>query len=121
MNETQIHEKMCKNFRKHLGQYQPVSVNRVWAKLGAEEIYRLLVNAGGISKRLAKTLLVQLAQQPWTIKSTAKEGGFDPFSPLHITIEVPVNSKNPAHHLNCKEIPGKGLFIYEITQKNLNT
>ncbi|MEP1444908.1 MAG: hypothetical protein ABJK37_02170 [Paraglaciecola sp.] len=120
MNETTTHERFIRNFRKNLGQYQPITEGRGWAKIGPETLYNLLNSTSGVARRGAKQLINQMARDLWTIKSTAKEGGYDPNAPLHITVKVPMNGNKPSYHLNCREIKGRGLFIYEITQKRLN-
>lgn len=117
MQESQIKEYVVRNFDKGIGQYQENSKERVWAKLDPEDIYILLKNCNGMHKHSAKILLKQMTKKKWTIVATAHEGGKDKNAPLHISIRV----KNQiAYHLNCKEINGKGLHIYEITQKPIN-
>lgn len=120
MQESLQHERILRNFRKQHGQFQPMTVERGWAKLGPEDIYQLLQAARrGTAACDAKNLLAEMASAPWTIKSTAKEGGYAPNAPLHITLAAPIG-KSPAYHLNCREIPGVGLYIYEITHQRLN-
>ncbi|MEM7396936.1 MAG: hypothetical protein AAF492_31800, partial [Verrucomicrobiota bacterium] len=78
----------------------------------------LLQEAGARAAIQAKELIHKMAVKEWTILSTAKEGGYEPTAPLHITIQVPLHAR-PAYHLNCREVPGRGLHIYEISQKSL--
>ena len=115
MNKDHIN----RNFRKHLGQFQPESTRRVFRKLDADDIISLLEQTRPPASRRATRILNDLSKFPWTISSTAKEGGKDPTAPLHITIQVPIKTKKPQYHLNCRETPDGALYIYEISRKGL--
>lgn len=59
-----------------------------------------------------------MAEKKWTIAATAHTGGKDSNAPLHITVRM---KGEIAHHFNCKEVLGRGLYIYEISQKPVGT
>jgi len=117
MQDSQIKENMIRNFEKKMGQFQVASAQKEWAKMKPEDIYNLLMSCSGHNKILAKNVLLKIAQKKWTITATAHTGGKDANAPLHISIR-PIGEL--AYHFNCKETPGKGLHIFEISQKPAN-
>lgn len=40
MQDSELKEKIIRNFEKKLGQFQVISAQREWAKLKPEDIYR---------------------------------------------------------------------------------
>lgn len=118
MNQTEIKEKMIKNFERECGQYQVVSDQREWAKIKPDDVYSLLTNCRGPNTRSAKTLLKFMAIKKWTITATAHEGGKDQNAALHFSVRI--RGQN-SHHLYCRDIPGQGLHVYDISQKKLLT
>jgi len=114
MQKSEIKEKMIRNFDKKLGQFQAVSTQREWAKLKPADLYLLLTSCTGTTKNLADSLLNKMAEKKWTIAATAHKGGIDVNAPLHITVRI---QGQIAHHINCKELVGRGLYINGISQK----
>ena len=114
MQASELKEKMIRNFEKKLGQFQVISAQREWAKLKPEDIYTLLTQYRGRDKHLVNSALKTMSAKKWTIAATAHKGGMDANAPLHITIRI---RGQLAHHLNCKEKVGGGLYIYEISQR----
>ena len=112
MQETEIREKMFRNFERECGQFQVVSNQREWAKIQPQDVYSLLTECKGPNTRLARTLLKFMAIKKWTITATAHEGGKYPNAALHFSVRI---KGQKAHHLYCRETPGKGLHIYEIS------
>ncbi len=119
MQESEIKEKVIRNFEKKSGQFQVISARREWAKLKPVDIYNLLKQYSGKKRLIATSVLKLMTLKKWTIAATAHTGGMDSNAPLHITIRI---KGQIAHHLNCKEKKlGRGLYIYEISQKPAGT
>jgi len=116
MSNSPLRANVIANFRKHLGQFQRKDPKvREFQKLTPEMVYDLLANCGYSCRADARDLLCQMSVEEWTIKSAPKTGGFDMSSPLHITLDVPLDNSEPAYHLNCKET-NKGLVIIAVKQ-----
>lgn len=104
-------------------QYQdPSPDKRVWAKITPKQVAELLdqVGSGPDSPyRSARALLDSMSLDKWTILATAHTGGASATAPLHITLQVPQFNR-PAYHLDVREIAGKGLHIYRISQESVS-
>jgi hypothetical protein len=102
----------------------PPAAERIYAKLGPDDIYTLLDSAGkmhvhGASRNVvsARSLLEKMSKEKWQCRATAHEGGHpndsnaDPY--LHFNIRI--LSEGRSYHVRCHENGLKQVVVFQVT------